>query len=255
MNTVLQPELLNMQNQEEFLAAGLRGLAKELRQYTPPGYPLREQRFISVEPVPDIPEGPWDTSPLFPNIADHIDIRARGLSTDRWGRPIHPWLGQLTADASVGVVTGKADYYYWGPNHTADPIIIVNDCVLLVQREDTGAWAFPGGYVDPGETAVEAGVREAKEEATILLPEDFEPILVYQGPVMDVRMTAHAWPETTSLLFDLGTMDSLPDIRANDGVIDQRWQLLADARTMALYGSHNQLLELAVARRDVLLRE
>jgi 8-oxo-dGTP diphosphatase len=37
--------------------------------------------------------------------------------------------------------------------------------VLLVQRCDSGAWEFPGGRMDVGETAVEAAVRETAEEA------------------------------------------------------------------------------------------
>src|SRR5918998_4025786 len=37
--------------------------------------------------------------------------------------------------------------------------------VLLVRRLDTGDWELPGGRVDPGESAVDALVREVEEEA------------------------------------------------------------------------------------------
>jgi 8-oxo-dGTP diphosphatase len=37
--------------------------------------------------------------------------------------------------------------------------------VLLVRRCDSGGWELPGGRVDVGESAVEAAVREAAEEA------------------------------------------------------------------------------------------
>ncbi len=48
--------------------------------------------------------------------------------------------------------------------------------VLLVQRNPQarfmgGAWVFPGGAVDPGESDVQAAVRELREEAAI----DVEP--------------------------------------------------------------------------------
>ena len=36
---------------------------------------------------------------------------------------------------------------------------------LLVQRCDSGAWEFPGGRIDVGESAIAAAVRETSEEA------------------------------------------------------------------------------------------
>lgn len=36
--------------------------------------------------------------------------------------------------------------------------------LLLIQREDFEVWNLPGGEVDPGETPVQAAVREVKEE-------------------------------------------------------------------------------------------
>ena len=38
---------------------------------------------------------------------------------------------------------------------------------LLVQRCDSGAWEFPGGRMDVGETAIAAAVRETAEEAGV----------------------------------------------------------------------------------------
>ncbi|WP_433298629.1 NUDIX hydrolase [Pseudonocardia sp. CA-142604] len=38
---------------------------------------------------------------------------------------------------------------------------------LLVQRCDSGAWEFPGGRMDVGETAMAAAVRETAEEAGV----------------------------------------------------------------------------------------
>ena len=42
--------------------------------------------------------------------------------------------------------------------------------VILVQRSKQprkGAWGFPGGHVEPGETPVEAAVRELREETGV----------------------------------------------------------------------------------------
>lgn len=48
-----------------------------------------------------------------------------------------------------------------------------NPALLLIKRADTGRhagqWAFPGGAVDPGERAVAAALREAREEVGLQL--------------------------------------------------------------------------------------
>ena len=44
----------------------------------------------------------------------------------------------------------------WGPNHAADPMVTRYHAVtgelqiVVIKRSDTGAWALPGGMVDPG---------------------------------------------------------------------------------------------------------
>tara|TARA_R100001079_G_scaffold80971_1_gene44612 strand:+ start:269 stop:718 length:450 start_codon:yes stop_codon:yes gene_type:complete len=54
----------------------------------------------------------------------------------------------------------------------ASCIIFDDDKVLIIRRSDTdpwkpGWWDLPGGNVDPGESAIEAAVREAKEETNL----------------------------------------------------------------------------------------
>ena len=36
--------------------------------------------------------------------------------------------------------------------------------ILLMRRSDNGCWGLPGGYVEPGESVVEAAAREVLEE-------------------------------------------------------------------------------------------
>ena len=43
------------------------------------------------------------------------------------------------------------------------------DRLLLVRRADSGAWELPGGRVDVGESARQAGVRETAEESGVLV--------------------------------------------------------------------------------------
>lgn len=61
----------------------------------------------------------------------------------------------------------------FGAGHLITPgsaAVIVSDAeqVLLIQRADNGNWAYPGGYMDLGESAAEAAVREAYEECGVI---------------------------------------------------------------------------------------
>jgi ADP-ribose pyrophosphatase YjhB (NUDIX family) len=48
-------------------------------------------------------------------------------------------------------------------------VVVTNDDgdVLLIRRSDNQNWAVPGGAIDLGESMVQAGVRETKEESGI----------------------------------------------------------------------------------------
>ena len=51
----------------------------------------------------------------------------------------------------------------------ATAIVVRDGRVLLGRRADTGEWAAPSGIVDPGEEPADAAVREALEEAGIVV--------------------------------------------------------------------------------------
>ncbi|ATW46655.1 NUDIX domain-containing protein [Streptomyces peucetius] len=66
-----------------------------------------------------------------------------------------------------------SDYIGWLRGHVgtapiqlnfAAACVVVDDRVLLQRRSDDGAWGFPGGAIELGESAEEAAVREAAEE-------------------------------------------------------------------------------------------
>lgn len=57
------------------------------------------------------------------------------------------------------------------PKLAALAVCLSGDQVLLVQRRnppDAGLWGFPGGHVEPGETALAAAARELTEETGVI---------------------------------------------------------------------------------------
>lgn len=251
---------------ELFKLRSLEHLATLLRQKQEVGYPTRGNRLkalgkfgISDDSL-TIPFGEWDTTSqaeVLPPPEETEELRSLDLPIDRFGRPLHPWLASMLIDSRIGVATGKGIFYNWGPNDTADPIILRqqegNDEILLVQRKDTGQWALPGGFVDTGEEAIDAAVREAQEEAGIDL-EKLNPRVteVYWGPVADIRITAHAWPNTTAYLFDIpGPTPSVirQPVEGDPEVMAANWFPVNQLHDTRLFGSHYQLIELALHER------
>ncbi|MDX1781680.1 MAG: NUDIX hydrolase [Thalassovita sp.] len=56
------------------------------------------------------------------------------------------------------------------PTLAALAVVLRDDQVLLVRRRnkpDAGLWGYPGGHVEPGETVVQAALRELSEETSI----------------------------------------------------------------------------------------
>jgi 8-oxo-dGTP diphosphatase len=78
------------------------------------------------------------------------------------------------------------------PRPTVDAIIELGDdgdrrIVLIERKYPPHGWALPGGFIDYGESAADAAVREAKEE-TSLDVELVELFHVYSNPNRDPRL-------------------------------------------------------------------
>ncbi|MFE2498601.1 NUDIX domain-containing protein [Streptomyces scopuliridis] len=76
--------------------------------------------------------------------------------------------------------------------YTADVVVTTTDgYVLLIERgwpPHEGAWALPGGHVDPGETSRAAAARELAEEAGVhAAPGELDQIGVWDAPGRDPR--------------------------------------------------------------------
>ncbi len=216
-----------------------------------PGYPTERLIMQDISNL-TLPDGPWATkiaTPL-PSMSEQKKLAKQGYQLDDIGRPLHPWLRDMVVNPDVGVVTGKGEYWHWGPNRTADPIVMNDDQIpkiLLIKRGDTDTWALPGGFIDDNESAEHAARRELLEETGLLLVGQ-EGRKVYDGAVADLRTTAHAWPETTALAW---TVEGTPPVRAGDDASDVNW-FSVDELPIKLHGSHADLIEQALADRQTL---
>jgi ADP-ribose pyrophosphatase YjhB (NUDIX family) len=74
-----------------------------------------------------------------------------------------------------------------GPLPTVDIIIEVGKKIVLIRRKHPPAgWAIPGGFIDRGEKAEEAAIREAREETGLSVT--LTALLgVYSDPARDPR--------------------------------------------------------------------
>jgi ADP-ribose pyrophosphatase len=135
------------------------------------------------------------------------------------GRPVNPC-------ASTGIRHGRNELGRWGENLMADAVITVTldgyRYLLMVERGDGHGWAVPGGAVEPGETAVQAAVRELAEETGLRVT----PVLDLAATplyVPDPRASDEAWAVTVPLCLGLGSVAGLPFVTGADDARRAGW--------------------------------
>lgn len=166
---------------------------REVREET--GHELGDLRLVGVYSEPD-------TDVTYPNgdqvqqfiVAFEVDaaISPVGIDSDKtietaWFSPdrlppMPPWHRQILAD------TGRSEPVWQPPQRRYDALDQISDirsiigsdhCIgvgaigivrdaagrtLMIRRADDGSWGFPGGYLDLGENADSAVIREVREE-------------------------------------------------------------------------------------------
>ncbi len=221
------------------------------------GYPDFQSRLScplsSIELVGghlSLPSGPWDITGYkseLPSLGEQQIFVNKGIPLDTLGRPLHPYFAEMLENPLIGVVLGRGFYYNWGANNTADAIVTSRQGrVLLIKRQDTNTWALPGGFVDDTEDPCHAVLRELFEETGVNLSDLGSSSLVYKGPVADIRLTAHAWPETTALKYVIDD-DSKVTPKGGDDALLAKWIPIDYVmHNMELFGSHKYLLSLSL---------
>jgi 8-oxo-dGTP diphosphatase len=116
---------------------------------------------------------------------------------------------------------------------SAFAIILHSRHILLVKARDKNNWQLPGGRIESGETAVEALVREVKEETGL------------QAEV--VRLTGRYRREDGSVARVYATRARGKLAGAREEIIEQRWVTIREAKDMVSQTTRRRLVE-GVAR-------
>lgn len=121
---------------------------------------------------------------------------------------------------------------YRNPFPTVDIIIETPQGIVLIKRRDPPyGWALPGGFIEYGESAESAAVREAKEETNLDI-KDLRQFHTYSEPDRDPRF------HTISVVF-IARADGIP--RAGD-----------DAKGIGLFTAENLPKDIAFDHRRIL---
>jgi ADP-ribose pyrophosphatase YjhB (NUDIX family) len=82
---------------------------------------------------------------------------------------------------------GNSVATYRNPLPTTDILIQIGDGIVLIKRRNPPhGWAIPGGFIDYGESAEHAAIREAEEETSIKVT-GLKLFNVYSEPDRDPR--------------------------------------------------------------------
>lgn len=130
---------------------------------------------------------------------------------------------------------------YRNPIPAADVIIRVGQSIVLIKRKNPPfGWALPGGFIDYGESAEHAALREAKEE-TGLNVQALELFGVYSAPDRDPRF------HTLSIVFT-GWAKGVP--KASDDAADVGL-FFQETLPVRLVFDHAKILEDFFARAKI----
>lgn len=138
------------------------------------------------------------------------------------------------------------------PRLGAIAVLVAGDRVLLAQRgksPDRGLWGFPGGHVEPGETALEAARRELREETGLEAR-----AVEYLTNVDVIRRDDAGRVIVHYLLAAVLCADPVGTPRADDDAMDVAWMPVEAVRrrTLPMSARVDEVMELALVRSRAL---
>ncbi|MFC2970400.1 NUDIX hydrolase [Acidimangrovimonas pyrenivorans] len=135
------------------------------------------------------------------------------------------------------------------PTLAALAVTLHENRVLLVRRRnppDAGLWGYPGGHVEPGETALEAAARELREETSVIAePRGYLDNIDVIRHDADGRLRHHFLLAAVLCRYVSGTPE------AADDVSEASWVEFSDvfAGRLALSADVDTVLRRALERR------
>lgn len=136
------------------------------------------------------------------------------------------------------------------PVNTADAVVVQSGHVLLVKRSmqpGKGLWALPGGHIDPGETALDAAVRELYEEAGLDMPKG-----AMRGRLRERRVFDHpersekGWVRTEAFVFELQDRAMLEKVKSGSDAAAARWVPITEITPDTLFEDHFDIIHAMV---------
>jgi bifunctional NMN adenylyltransferase/nudix hydrolase len=136
---------------------------------------------------------------------------------------------------------------------TADAVVLHSGHVLLVRRAaepGKGLWAFPGGFVDKGESIRAAAMRELREETRLDLPMSVLASSIKGREVFDhPERSLRGRTVTHAFCFEFPAGE-LPPVTGSDDAEHAQWIPLSEAMEMEeqFFDDHFHILEHFVNR-------
>jgi len=148
------------------------------------------------------------------------------------GRPVNP-------REKTRVRRGRNEMGWWGENLMADALVTLtcggSRYLLMVERADGYGWAVPGGRVEERESALDAAVRELREETGLTV---YGKLCRELPPryVEDPRASGEAWAVTVQVHVDYGDFGPrgpLPWVAGGDDALRAEWVPAGTYETLA----------------------
>jgi ADP-ribose pyrophosphatase YjhB (NUDIX family) len=130
------------------------------------------------------------------------------------------------------------DVIIYAANFAADAVAMKEGRVYLIERKDGRGWALPGGFIDAGETAEQAAIRELQEE-TLAKKEDIKSIeslgMVKANDPREINF--YSFPFLINMKYS-------SELKFGDDAINGKWLYLSRAiRNKLAFTHHNEILK------------
>jgi ADP-ribose pyrophosphatase YjhB (NUDIX family) len=129
---------------------------------------------------------------------------------------------------------------------TVDGIITSGSSVLLAKKPNASFFRFPGGFVDTGETTIEAVKREMNEEVNLPLNVDTQhgrPLFLFEVPVDDPRYRESPHKIVTSVYWFCNPDTDIKKLKPMDDIAHLEWFNVSDVKIESIEPFHQRIFQ------------